>query len=71
MANAKSSARETVQTFEMPKEVEELFQLIVDYGKRARQQRLARSEAEGHADVQLFNDQSQQPPDETILTNNL
>lgn len=71
MANAKSSAKETVQTFEMPKEVEELFQLIVDYGKRARQQRLARSEAESPPDSQLFNDQSLQPSDEPNLTNHL
>ena len=71
MANAKSSARETVQTFEMPKEVEELFQLIVDYGKRARQQRLAKSEAESHADSQMFDGQSLQPIDETSLTNHL
>lgn len=71
MANAKSSARETVQTFEMPKEVEEMFQLIADYGKWARQQRLARSEADSHADSQLFNDQSLQPPDATSLTSNL
>ena len=71
MANAKSSARETVQTFEMPKEVEELFQFIVDYGRRARQQRLARYEAESHTDAQLFNGQSLQPPDETNLTSHL
>jgi len=71
MANAKSSARETVQTFEMPKEVEEMFQLIVDYGKRARQQRLARSEAESPPDSQLFNNQSLQTPNETNFTNHL
>lgn len=71
MANAKSSARETTQSFEMPKEVEELFQLIVDYGKRARQQRLARSEAESPPDSQLVNDQPLQPPDETNFTSHL
>jgi hypothetical protein len=71
MANAKSSAKERVQTFEMPKEVEELFQLIVDYGKRARQQRLARSEAESPPDSQLFNYQPQQPSGETSLISNL
>jgi hypothetical protein len=71
MANAKSSAKERVQTFDMPKEVEELFQLIVDYGKRVRQQRLARSEAESPPNSQLFNDQSLQPADETNLTSHL
>jgi hypothetical protein len=71
MANAKSPARETTQSFEMPKEVEELFQLIVDYGKRARQQRIARSEAESPPDSQLFDDQSLQPSDETNLTSHL
>jgi hypothetical protein len=65
------SRKRNDSSFEMPKEVEELFQLIVDYGKRARQQRIARSEAESPPDSQLFDDQSLQPSDETNLTSHL